>query len=368
MNILFVNSTVAWGGVKTWMLEYGSKLAERGHRVIVCANRREKGGFVDACRENGLTAYSMKFGVDFSPWTILWFIRLMRSEGIDIVITNVEKDVRTAGVAARLLGKKVIQRVGLVSDLKDRLKVRVSQRAIVDDIIVPCQYLKDGLLKKLKWLDRDKITVIHNGKDLKKYKPGKFHDEIRGELGIPLETILLGASSQLRDTKGHVYLLDSLALLKKKFPDTCLIIAGRGPLMEKLKDKSERLGLRDSVFFLGHRNDVDRVMDSVDIAVLPSLDEGFPNTVVEYMAMGKPVVATNVGGIPELVLDGETGFLVQPGDAEGLADALERLIKEKDMRERMGISGRKRVEDFFDIEGKVSELEKALSGPAGRIR
>lgn len=360
MNILFVNSTVAWGGVKTWMLEYGSKLAERGHRVIVCANRREKGGFVEACREKGLTAYSMKFGVDLSPWTILWFMRLMRAEGIDIVITNVEKDVRTAGIAARLTGRKVIQRVGLVSDLKDRLKVRLSQRFIVDRMIVPCHYMKEGLLKKLDWLDPDKIAVIHNGKDLRKHQPGKYDGEIRKELGIPDDKILIGVTSQLRDTKGHSFLLDAFVLLKARFPNIRLIIAGRGPLHDELKGKAEKLGIGDSVFFLGHRNDINKVIDSFDIAVLPSLDEGFPNTVVEYMAMGKPVVATNVGGIPELVLDGETGFLVQPGDAEGLADALERLIKEKDMRERMGISGRKRVEDFFDIEGKVSELEEVI--------
>lgn len=359
MNILFVNSTVKWGGVKTWMLEYGTKLASRGHKVILCANKKETGSFIGRCRENGLTVYPMKFGVDYSPLTIWRFISLIRKEKIDVVCTNIEKDNRSAGIAAKLSGKKVIQRVGLISDLRDGFKFRFIQAVVVDNIIVPCNYIKEGL-KKLPWLKQGKIFVVHNGKDLRKYQPNKNYNKVRRELGVPENTVLLCVSSQLTKTKGHQYLLEAFSLLKKKYENIKLLIVGQGPLREELEDKTKALGLDDSVIFLGHRNDINRVVDAADIAVLPSLEEGFPNTIVEYMALGRPVVATNIAGIPEIVVDQETGFLVPTADSGKLAEALERLILDKKERYRMGRSGRERIERLFNIEDKVLELENVL--------
>lgn len=360
MNILFVNSTVKWGGVKTWMLEYGTKLASRGHKVIICANKKETGSFIGRCRENGLTVYPMKFGVDYSPFTIWRFISIIQKEKIDIVCTNIEKDNRSAGIAARICGKKVIQRVGLVTDLRNSFKFRFMQAAVIDNIVVPCNYIKEGL-KRLSWLKQEKIVVIHNGKDLRKYQPNKSYCEVREELGVYEKTVLLCVSSQLAKTKGHQYLLEAFSLLKKRYGDIKLIIIGQGPLREELECKAKALGLDNSVIFLGHRNDINRVVDAADIAVLPSLEEGFPNTVVEYMALGKPVVATNIAGIPEVVADRETGFLVPPADSKKLAEALERLINDKEVREKMGNNGRKRIKLFYDIDDKVKELERIFT-------
>lgn len=359
MNILFVNSTVKWGGVKTWMLEYGTKLASREHKVIICANKKETGSFIGRCKENELTVYPMKFGVDYSPFTIWRFISIIQKEKIDIVCTNIEKDNRSAGIAAKILGKKVFQRVGSVNDLSDRLKVRLVQKHVVDKIIVPCQDIKRGL-KRFKWLDEDKVSVIYNGKDLRKYQPGKFNAAVRKELGISPDTLLVGVVSRLVAGKGHSCLLDSFFSLAKRFCNIKLVIVGDGKERSALEKIALSKGREDRVIFLGHRNDVERIIDALDIAVFPSFDEGFPNTVVEYMAMGKPVVATDVGGIPELVVDGETGLLLPPADSEKLAEALGRLIEDKEEREKMGSNGRKRVEEFFNIEDKVSELEKFL--------
>ncbi|MEK7851150.1 MAG: glycosyltransferase, partial [Deltaproteobacteria bacterium] len=242
MNILFVNSTVKWGGVKTWMLEYGAKLASRGHKVIICANKKETGSFIERCRENGLTVYPMKFGVDYSPLTIWHFVNLIRKEKIGVVCTNIEKDNRSAGIAAKICGKKVIQRVGLVSDLRNNFKFRVMQAAVVDKIIVPCNYIKEGL-KKLSWLKQGKIFVVHNGKDLRKYHPKKWYIEVRRELGIAENAVLLCVSSQLTKTKGHVYLLEAFSLLKERSGDIKLIIIGQGPLREELEGKAKALGL-----------------------------------------------------------------------------------------------------------------------------
>lgn len=360
MNILFVNSTVKWGGVKTWMLEYGTKLASRGHKVSICANKKETGSFIERCRENGLTVYPMKFGVDYSPFTIWRFISIIQKEKIDIVCTNIEKDNRSAGIAARICGKKVIQRVGLVTDLRDSFKFRFMQAAVVDNIIVPCNYIKEGL-KRLYWLKQEKIVVIHNGKDLRKYQPHKSYCEVREELGVHEKTVLLCVSSQLTKTKGHKYLLEAFSIVKKRYEDIKLIVIGQGPLREELEEKVKMLGLDDSVIFLGHRNDINRVVDAADIAVLPSLEEGFPNTIVEYMALGKPVVATNIAGIPEVVVDQETGFLVPPADSEKLAEALERLMKDKEVRDKMGRKGRERTERSFNIEDKVLDLERVFT-------
>ncbi|THB71162.1 MAG: glycosyltransferase, partial [Desulfovibrio sp.] len=149
MNIAFVNSTRKWGGVKTWTLESAAFLKEQGHGVHVIAR---PGPFADQASESGLSVWTMRFGIDFSPLRIIQCARFFQRNAIDLLVANVGKDMRIAGVAAKLAGVPVVHRVGLAGDLRDRPKIRWLHQWIKPHILVPCEFIKQGLLEKLPYL------------------------------------------------------------------------------------------------------------------------------------------------------------------------------------------------------------------------
>ena len=139
--------------------------------------------------------------------------------------------------------------------------------------------------------------------------------------------------------KGHQYLIEGIPAVLKKCPNTSFVFAGRGQLEKELKDQVHRLGLDERVHFLGLRQDVSTILALLDVFVLPSLSEGLSMAILEAMMAGKPVIATRVGGNPEIVLDGETGFLVPPRDSQTLADKLVTLLTNKEQAAQFAARG-----------------------------
>jgi len=158
--------------------------------------------------------------------------------------------------------------------------------------------------------------------------------------------------------KGYDDLVQALALVREKFPNVkCLIVGGasRARYLQRLLQLAERLSVRDRLVVVGFQEDVVPFLHAMDVFVLPSRTEGLPITILEAMAAGKPVVATAVGGIPEVVRDGETGFLTPPGDPDRLAEAVIRLLEAPTLATAMGEAGRKRVESEFTLDGEARQ-------------
>ena len=174
--------------------------------------------------------------------------------------------------------------------------------------------------------------------------------------------VVIGTACRLELVKGLGYLLESIAILAPQFSDLRLEIAGDGSLLAKLEAGSHRLGISDSVSFRGWQEDLAQVMAGWDIFALPSLDEGFGFAALEAMAAGLPVVATNVGGLPELVVDGQTGWLVPARDPASLADCLRRLIADAEKREAMGAAGRQRAQRDFPLSRMVEQIVAVYDG------
>jgi glycosyltransferase involved in cell wall biosynthesis len=160
--------------------------------------------------------------------------------------------------------------------------------------------------------------------------------------------------------KGLSVLLKAMEVLKRRhgMPPCRLVIVGDGPAREELELLRDRLGLASWIVFVGTRRDIPQVLRSLDIFVLPSLYEGFGIAILEAMAVGKPVIATRVGGIPEFVIPGETGVLIEPGNADMLADAIESLLRDSDQARRMGAKGRVRAQEHYDIVDIVRQHEQ----------
>lgn len=315
MRVAFVNATRRWGGVKSWTLDAARMLDRFGHGTSIHCR---PGPFLDKARSLGLDARDTAFGMDYGPGAIMHFRRLFKAEAVDVVMVNVGKDMRTAGIAARLAGIPVVQRVGLPRDMRDTLKVRLTHRFVRPHLLAPCADIRDGMAHELSFVRPGDVTVILTGKE-----PAPLAPDTASE---PRRII---TTSQLNADKGHADLLRALAACREKGLDFRLDIVGTGHEEEALKALATELGLADRVHFHGFSTDVGAALAEADLFALPSLSEGLPNTLLEALAQGLPAVARNVGGVaeawPQMDWAGEYLVPAEPGP-ERLAGALETAL------------------------------------------
>jgi len=361
-RVAFVNATHRWGGVKSWTLRVGRGLAVRGHDVRLFLRAGDEAARI--FREGGLETCAVTFGFDFNPLAVRALTRGFREHRTQVVVTNVSKDNRTAGPAARRLGLPVLQRVGGSGDITDRWRVRREQRRYVDRIVVPARSIRDRLAR-FPWMEAEaRVTVVPNGVDLERFRPGAGTGMLRGELGLGPGTPVVAATVQLAAIKGLDVLLEAVALLPRTDPVLALI--GRGKEEPVLRRRAAALGLESRVRFLGFRENVNLLLEDADVAVHPSIaeGEGLPNSVIECLAKGKAVVATRVGGVGEAVTDGVEGLLVPPGDPAALAAAIARVLDDPALRGRLGRAARRRAERDFGEALMVERREALLAGMA----
>lgn len=201
------------------------------------------------------------------------------------------------------------------------------------------------------------VEVLHHGLDPSFASHNSSPAATRARLGISLDALVIACVAGFKLQKGHPYLLRAFVEVRKAFPQTRLLLIGGGRLVEEMKDLARKLGLENSVLFLGSRSDVADLVEASDLFVLPSLHEGLPIALLEAMALGKPVVATRAGGIPEVVTSDSLGLLVEPADPKSLARAISSLLADADRRTELGVRARARAADF-NITKAVARMEQ----------
>ena len=228
-----------------------------------------------------------------------------------------------------------------------------------DKMVFISQPLIDWALRD-RITGREKIQKIYSGIELDHFEPVPDGEKkaLKEAWGIREEAPVVGIVSKLWEGKGHAILIHAFEGLKREIPEAVLVIAGEGYLRDKLSDLVDRLGLKGSVLFTGFQMDVRRIIATFDVAVLPSFFEGMGRVLLEAMAMGKPVVASSVGGIPDLVHHGKTGFLVTPGSVSELKSGLLTLIRNKALAKEMGEEGRMRISEEFSAGRMAQSIEK----------
>jgi sugar transferase (PEP-CTERM/EpsH1 system associated) len=194
-----------------------------------------------------------------------------------------------------------------------------------------------------------KVVAIHNGVDTSRFA-GREREAARQVLGLPARAVIVGTVGRLDPVKDHAGLLAAFSALRAKHPAAQLVVVGEGPCRAPLEHRIRELGLTGAVHLLGLRRDVAMLLGGMDVFVLPSLAEGISNTVLEAMATGLPVVATRVGGNPELVENGISGLLVPAGSPSALAAALRSYVADPERRAAHGAAGRRRVLEHFSLE------------------
>jgi len=204
-----------------------------------------------------------------------------------------------------------------------------------------------------------KIEVIYNGLDLSEYQQILKTKQLREELGVVNGAPLVGLIANFNfEIKGHIYFLGAAKKILEKVPDAKFVLVGDGPLRSHYEEVARDLNIKRDVYFLGKRTDVPTIISNLDVSVLSSTNEGFSNVIMESMAAGKPVVATNVGGSREMVTDGVTGYLVPPADSQSMAGAIINLLQNPDKAMAMGSAGREVVKERFTVETMVKKYEE----------
>ncbi|MUV59827.1 glycosyltransferase family 4 protein [Halobacterium sp. CBA1126] len=225
----------------------------------------------------------------------------------------------------------------------ERQAATYTDRIVTNADVIADDYLERGIGQ------REQYTTVYSGVDLDAFADAEPADDLPGEQP---RVVMVG---RLTDGKGHGVLLDAVESLGDFQGSVCIV--GDGSLYDSLVAAVEDRGLAEDVFLTGFRDDVPRVLAASDVLVLPSFREGTPRVITEAMASGLPVVATDIAGIPEQVEDGENGYLIPTGDSDALADRLERLLADEELREQMGARGLERA-NRFSVATMVEELDR----------
>jgi glycosyltransferase involved in cell wall biosynthesis len=231
-----------------------------------------------------------------------------------------------------------------------------------DKMIFISQPLIDWALRE-GVVTEDKAVKIYSGIELDQFGPvtEDTKNRIRSKWKIGHEDVVIGVVSKLWEGKGHAILIKAFKELRKEIKDIRLVIVGEGYIYNELRNLVHMLGLKDSVLFTGFQMDVSEIIATFDVAVLPSFFEGMGRVLLEAMAMEKPVVASRVGGIPDLVEHGVNGLLVSPGDVLELSNAIKTVVKDKKLAHEMAEKGRKRITEQFSAEAMVQSIEKVYN-------
>jgi glycosyltransferase involved in cell wall biosynthesis len=326
------------------------------------------GPLEDELRGAGVPVTRIGKPLKVDPFALLRLTRFLRRKRFDVLQTWVFAANAYGRVAARLAGVPVVVTAEMAVDLwktrthlaLDRALARRCDRVVGNSHAVVDFYRKAGV-------PDDRLAMIYSGVPLQE-PPAVDRAEVRAAFGWPADAPLVLFAGRLMPQKGVDVLVTALDLLQHVRPRVRTLIAGSGPLKSELEETAHGFALDGSLRFLGHRDDVPRLLAAADLLVLPSRYEGLPNVVLEAMTYRKPVVATAAPGTTEVVVDHETGLLVPVDDAPALARAIRTITDDAELARRMGEAGRARVEAEFGVDAMVArfaELYESLARAKG---
>jgi glycosyltransferase involved in cell wall biosynthesis len=320
------------------------------------------GPFLDAARDEGFPAHLADVVRTYRLDGAARLARLLRARNTDILHTHTHLAARVLGrTAARLAGARVVDHLHIENHFRsqrlpaaalrtlDNRTARLSSRLLAVSDATRHAFERQGY-------PPDLLETVPNGIDLSSVQTSS-NGRLREELKVPSDAPLVGEIARLCDVKGQRELIEAAALV----PDLRVALIGDdlesgGAYRSTLERDAQRLGVADRVSFTGHRTDAHALLGELDVFVLPSWTEGMPVVVLEAMARRKPVVATPVGGTPELVVDGETGVLVPPRDPQALAAAIRALVADPERARRLGEAGYARVAKLFSADAMTKRV------------
>ena len=317
----------------------------------------------DLTRENIEHHVFRRKGV--APEVFRELYRYIKTRRIDIVHTHHFTQLWFAALPARLAGARIIHTEHEFFSYGESL----FSRAMIKPLSGLCHRVTAVGPEVAEYfvrtigMPREHVSVIPNGVDLTKFnydpKP------VREELGLSKDHLVIGTVGRLEPEKDQKTLLEAFRYVKEKQSAARLVIVGNGRMADELKVHAKRLGVAGHTLFLGTRRDVPRVLSAMDLFALPSVREGLPISLIEAMAAGKPVVASDIGSVRDLIRHEDNGLLVEPGDAVTLSNSLLRLLDSSSLREGMGNRGRRLAERSYGLPAMIRAYEGLYRSASG---
>ena len=363
LRVLFLIDSLGHGGAEHLLAGYLREMPELGVVAEVCALQERDGNpLAQSIRQLGVPVHTLEVTRLRRPDAYAQVARTVKAAFPDVVHTQLEFSTILGGLAARRFGIPMISTLHTIgrprhwtsADLRFRTEAWALRR-FADRVVAVSEWARREYLELLR-LPPDRVVTIHNGVDIDRFRvQPSVRAEARTELGISQEAPLAITVAVLRPPKGIDDMLGALSGAIRRIPDLHYLIVGDGPARRDLERSVTERALEDRVTFAGNRSDVPRMLAAADLFVLPSHSEALPTAVAEAMASGLPVVATRVGGIPEMV-DDNTGILVEPGDEQGLATAIGDVLTDVERRRSLGRHGAQTAADHFAVRRQASRL------------
>lgn len=363
-SILFlVDQLTELGGGERALFQLAQELSKNGVAVSVVTFRDYPNP--EAFRLfNAITILSFSSCFSRHAFRVAWQLyRHIRRHNVNLVQTFFESADTFGALVAWLSGVSCIvssrRDMGILRSAKHRTAYR-AMSSIYSKVICVSEKVEQWHRRE-DHLRKGQALTIHNGTDLHRFADISQSDSFRRKHSIPLDVPIIVTIANVNPWKGIDIFIDCAAVVHHICPSAVFVVAGEWTdvlLVQTLHERSIQLGIADSVYFLGWVEDIPALLLTSQVFVLLSRSEGFPNAVIEAMAAGLPVVATAVGGTPEAVDNGVTGFLVKNEDSADAATHINRLLAEPDLRRRVGNSGRQRVEEHFSIQQMVRKHVK----------
>jgi glycosyltransferase involved in cell wall biosynthesis len=329
-----------------------------------------EGKLASQLRQAGVETYVIEESKSAFTTILRHIIILLKDKGFDIVHSHRYKENILAALVKKKCGvKRLVQTVhGLQEDLKgfrsikSHLYMRLDRyfaRRFFDKIIVVSSDIRSRLRR---FYNPDRIEIIYNAVDISQLRPTKDKTALRNEFDIKTNEFVIGTAGRMVPVKGYDVLLKAVGILSRSKTNVRFILAGEGPLKEKLERQVADYGVKDRVTFVGFRDDMPDFLNCLDLFIMSSHHEGIPMVLLEAMALRKPIVATAVGGITEVVESDMSALLVDPGNPRSLADACGRLIDDPDLARRLAHEAEKRIQKSFSLDIHKEKLFRLYTG------
>ncbi|HEB71325.1 MAG TPA: glycosyltransferase family 1 protein [Nitrospirae bacterium] len=364
-SIAHLIATNFYGGPEKQIVEHIKRVDREKYNLILIS-------YIDNGASNEIIQKAENEGIRYrtvpmsAPWDIRaqWKLsKILREENIDLLCAH--------GYKATVMGWWVKFRLGIpvigfsrgytAEDKKvafyewlDRCALRRLSGVICVSEGQRRRLKTYGITPKRSWVAHNSISVDA----MKKKQNGALRNSVFKRLGVSENEKMIVAAGRLSPEKGHKYLVDAVHKMRESSFEVSIVVCGEGVCESDLKRRARKLGVYDKFRFVGFRRDINDIFNAMDLLVLPSLTEGLPNVVLEAFACKKPVVATDVGGVPEVVEDGVNGFLVPPERPDLMAEAMAKILGSADEARRMGEAGYDTVKSNFNFQNQAKKLEK----------
>ncbi len=356
-TICFFNSNKAWGGGEKWHFTTAQEFGRRGYKTFLATNNPSE--LANKAIQERLEVFRFQVGnLSFlNPIKVFVLAAFFKAKKVDTIILNLPSDLKYAGIAAKVAGvRNIIYRRGMPHPLRNTWLNRFLFTKILTHVVVNSQEigrtLKEG---NEDWFPLDKMVLIYNGVDTK--RPRNREKKVFEKVG---DQVVIGNAGRLTEQKGQKYLIEMAEQLKKENLNFVVLIAGEGELKASLQQLINEKNLQSEVKLIGHVDDMEAFMNSLDVFVFPSLFEGSANTLIESLQFEVPAVAFNISSNPEVIVNASTGLLAEPFNVSEFTNQTLKIIRDQNLQKMIPQNGLTLLSERFDQKRNLDELEKKI--------